>query len=140
MKRPNKKITELHTLTLFSRFSLLMPNMFFVIHAIQLTTPFFIPSKNACDRAACENGGTCQSGFTDKGYRCICAPNFFSAHCEKGIGNCKAIRSSSFFFCYKDSSTNNLMLLKGNSQLVHMRIRYHFVANLHITLHLKKRV
>ena len=31
-------------------------------------------------------------------------------------------------------------ILKGHSQLVHMRIRYHFIANLHITLHLKKRV
>ena len=32
-------------------------------------------------------------------------------------------------------------LLKGHSQLVHMRIRYHFIANSHIrTLHLKKRV
>ena len=31
------------------------------------------------------------------------------------------------------------MMVK-HSQLVHMRIRYHFIANLHITLHLKKRV
>ena len=31
------------------------------------------------------------------------------------------------------------LYLKGHSQLVHMRIRYHFIANLHITLHLKKR-
>ena len=29
--------------------------------------------------------------------------------------------------------------LKGHSQLVHMRIRYHFIGNLYITLHLKKR-
>ena len=32
------------------------------------------------------------------------------------------------------------LCLKKHSQLVHMRIRYHFIANLHITLHLKKRV
>ena len=30
--------------------------------------------------------------------------------------------------------------LKGHSQLVHMRIRYHFLADLHITLHQKIRV
>ena len=30
--------------------------------------------------------------------------------------------------------------LKGHSQLVHMRIRYHFLADLHITLHHKIRV
>ncbi|XP_015762010.1 PREDICTED: uncharacterized protein LOC107341100 [Acropora digitifera] len=29
-------------------------------------------AESACDRAACENGGTCQSGFTDKGYQCVC--------------------------------------------------------------------
>ena len=28
---------------------------------------------------------------------------------------------------------------KGHSQLVHMRVRYHFLANLHITLHHKIR-
>ena len=28
-----------------------------------------------------------------------------------------------------------LLSLKGHSQLVHLRIRYHFLANLHITLH-----
>ena len=29
--------------------------------------------------------------------------------------------------------------LKGHSHLVHMRIRYHFLADLHITLHHKSR-
>ncbi|XP_067048265.1 versican core protein-like isoform X2 [Acropora muricata] len=43
-------------------------------------------AESACDRAVCENGGTCQSGFTDKGYRCVCPPEFFSAHCEKATG------------------------------------------------------
>ena len=31
------------------------------------------------------------------------------------------------------------VILKGHSQLVHMRIRYHFLADLHITLHHKSR-
>ena len=30
-------------------------------------------------------------------------------------------------------------ILKEHGQLVHMRIRYHFIANLHITLHHKTR-
>ena len=29
--------------------------------------------------------------------------------------------------------TYDVMVLKGHSQLAHMRIRYHFIANLHIT-------
>ncbi|XP_074607312.1 uncharacterized protein LOC141860178 isoform X2 [Acropora palmata] len=40
-------------------------------------------AESACDRATCENGGTCQSGFTDKGYHCVCPPGFTSAHCGK---------------------------------------------------------
>ena len=31
-----------------------------------------------------------------------------------------------------------MLILEGHSQLVHMRTRYHFIANLHITLHPKK--
>ncbi|XP_067048429.1 uncharacterized protein [Acropora muricata] len=42
-------------------------------------------AESACDRAGCENGGTCQSGFTDKGYQCVCLPGFTSAHCEKAM-------------------------------------------------------
>ena len=33
----------------------------------------------------------------------------------------------------------NVLGLKEHGQLVHMRIRYHFIANLHITLHHKTR-
>ncbi|XP_015763710.1 PREDICTED: delta-like protein 4 isoform X2 [Acropora digitifera] len=40
-------------------------------------------AESACDRATCENGGTCQSGFTDKGYHCVCPPGFTSANCEQ---------------------------------------------------------
>ena len=29
----------------------------------------------------------------------------------------------------------NYALLKGHSQLMHMRIRYHFLADLHVTRH-----
>ena len=57
------------------------------IRVFELTTSISFASKSACDRAGCENGGICQSGFTDKGYQCVCLPGFTSAHCEKGIGN-----------------------------------------------------
>ena len=37
------------------------------------------------------------------------------------------------------NSTPHTTLLKEHGQLVHMRIRCHFIANLHITLHHKTR-
>ena len=35
------------------------------ISVSELTKSIYFASKSACDRAGCENGGTCQSGFTD---------------------------------------------------------------------------
>ncbi|CAH3164830.1 unnamed protein product, partial [Pocillopora meandrina] len=47
-------------------------------------------SKNACDKSPyCENNATCQSGFTLKGYRCLCPPGFKGEYCEKDIDECK---------------------------------------------------
>ena len=40
---------------------------------------------------------------------------------------------------YDTRSNDVLKMLKEHGQLVHMRIRYHFIANLHIALHHKTR-
>ena len=46
----------------------------------------FVSLKSACDHDAvhCKNNGTCQSGFTDKRYRCLCLSGFTGERCEKG--------------------------------------------------------
>ena len=40
--------------------------------------------KNFCAQSPCENYGTCQSGFTRKQYRCLCASGFTGYDCDKG--------------------------------------------------------
>ena len=45
----------------------------------------FFSFQNACGKnLPCQNNATCQSGFTIKGYRCLCPPGFEGEHCEKG--------------------------------------------------------
>ena len=46
---------------------------------------FFFFFQNACGKnPPCQNNATCQSGFTIKGYRCLCPPGLEGEHCEKG--------------------------------------------------------
>ena len=41
-------------------------------------------AKNACGGKPCENNGTCQAGFTSKGYRYLCPPEFKGEKCTEG--------------------------------------------------------
>jgi len=45
-------------------------------------------AKNACVNKPCKNNATCQSGFTDKGYRCLCTSGFKGPNCESDIDEC----------------------------------------------------
>jgi len=42
--------------------------------------------QNNCGKSQrkCENNSTCQSGFTQKGYRCSCTTGFEGEYCDKG--------------------------------------------------------
>ncbi|KAL9961271.1 hypothetical protein ACROYT_G030180 [Oculina patagonica] len=54
------------------------------------TVYYYRGAKNACGKKLplCLNNATCQSGFTYKGYRCLCTPGFKGEHCEKDINEC----------------------------------------------------
>ncbi|XP_068705887.1 latent-transforming growth factor beta-binding protein 1-like [Montipora foliosa] len=47
-------------------------------------------TENACGKSACENGGTCQSGFTQKRYRCLCPPGFNGDFCQEDVDECSS--------------------------------------------------
>ena len=69
------KIVNEHMLINFSPF----PLKHFKICSFALCLYF----KNVCGKnTQCRNNAICQSGFTDKGYRCLCNPGFQGEHCE----------------------------------------------------------
>ncbi|XP_022806738.1 uncharacterized protein LOC111343813 [Stylophora pistillata] len=46
---------------------------------------FYHASQSACVKNPCENNSTCQSGFTDLGYRCLCTAGFKGQTCAEDI-------------------------------------------------------
>ncbi|XP_022784288.1 angiopoietin-1-like [Stylophora pistillata] len=52
----------------------------------------YLATENPCDSGPCLNGGTCQAGFTSKGYRCICPEEFSRGE------NCQAFRNCAEIF------------------------------------------
>ncbi|XP_078349730.1 uncharacterized protein LOC144634592 [Oculina patagonica] len=60
-------------------------------------------AKNACVNNLCKNKATCQTGFIDRGYRCLCSPGFSGQDCESDIDEC-AVGTHS---CSVDAACNN---------------------------------
>ncbi|CAH3140654.1 unnamed protein product [Pocillopora meandrina] len=60
-------------------------------------------AKSACVKNSCKNNATCQSGFNDKGYRCLCTAEFKGRHCDQDVDEC----SSGFHSCSADAVCNN---------------------------------
>ncbi|XP_067057279.1 uncharacterized protein [Acropora muricata] len=61
-------------------------------------------AESACDERRCKNGGTCQSGYTDKGYRCLCPPQWTSPHCGEDVNECEKELTNQ---CHKDAICSN---------------------------------
>ena len=40
--------------------------------------------QSACVKNHCKNNATCQSGFTEKGFRCLCTAGFKGQNCDQG--------------------------------------------------------
>ncbi|KAL9974208.1 hypothetical protein ACROYT_G011221 [Oculina patagonica] len=48
----------------------------------------FLAIENPCSSSPCLNNGTCQAGFTSKGFRCICRAGFTGTDCSQDIDEC----------------------------------------------------
>ncbi len=54
-----------------------------VFYSVRVFSLFFT-FKNACAKNPCKNNATCQAGFTDRDYQCLCIPGFTGHDCENG--------------------------------------------------------
>ncbi|XP_022778037.1 adhesive plaque matrix protein 2-like, partial [Stylophora pistillata] len=45
-------------------------------------------AETACVKNSCKNNATCQSGFTDEGYRCLCTAGFKGQTCDEDVNEC----------------------------------------------------
>ena len=62
--------------------------------------------KNACDSAPCLNNGTCQNGFTEKTFRCLCPGGFGGKLCENGKNGVKVCNCSFLEKCKSEKIFN----------------------------------
>ncbi|XP_073250972.1 uncharacterized protein [Porites lutea] len=60
-------------------------------------------ADSACDKSPCYNGGICQSGFSARGYRCLCPSGFGDFRCQADIDECRFNSHS----CSKNAICNN---------------------------------
>ena len=80
---------------------------------------FFIFSiKSACTSNPCKNNATCQTGFTERGYRCLCVIGFTGHECgvgkyylKKNHGNVLNVLNRRFLKAVWFSKPNKLNLL-----------------------------
>ena len=75
-------------------------------HVEILSFSFSLYLKNACGKnSPCRNNAICQSGFTNKGYKCLCNPGFEGEQCEgtpiivNVIEIACSVRMGKTFFC-----------------------------------------
>ena len=61
--------------------------MIIVIYQLNLIFLFFFVQK-PCLSSPCFNGATCQTGFSEQGYRCVCITGYHGNKCELGKTLC----------------------------------------------------
>ncbi|XP_066021831.1 neurexin-4-like isoform X2 [Pocillopora verrucosa] len=59
---------------------------------LQETDAYYLAIENPCISSPCVNNGTCQVGFTSKGFRCVCVPGYAGENCSVLSKSCSDLK------------------------------------------------
>ncbi|XP_068680406.1 C-reactive protein-like [Montipora foliosa] len=77
-------------------------------------------AENACVRNLCKNKGTCQTGFTDRGYRCLCATGFGGHNCEERVGT--SSQENDYTLLFPHRGTEDYVITHGMPELTALTV------------------
>ena len=103
-------------------------------------SPLSLSKQNLCRKRPCWNNGTCQAGFTDKDFRCICPVGVRGERCRKGKSTNEDGLPGLSFPLLENFTTSSLFSINKFYCLPCQRTSYYYNRDISPTLTLNNHV